>query len=168
VEDYAAFIRFAYPSLDVIWSELMDEHMLHEVEINPEGKVVDKMTEAVDKAIGETSFAYSPEYTAIRAPALTIDAIKPRTYYISTEYMTSEQQAELLAYFDNVVQPWNQLSNRKFRREVPHARGVEIPDGHHYVFISHEDLVFREMMAFLLAGAAHPKGFYPVLRTGNP
>ena len=133
----------------------MDEHLLHEVEINPQGKVVDRMSESIDQAIGATIFAYQPEYAQIRAPTLTIDAIKKSTYYISTDYMTSEQQAELIEYFDNVVQPWNLHSNEKFRREVPHARFVEIPDGHHYIFIPQEDLVFKEMMSFLLENSTH-------------
>jgi non-heme chloroperoxidase len=150
VADYAAFIKFAYPSLGSIWGELMDEQLLHEVEINPQGVVVDKMPASIDQAISATLSAYQPEFAKIRVPTLTIDALKKSTYYIATEYMTSEQQAELIAYFDNVVQPWNLQSNAKFRREVPHARIVEIPDGHHYIFIPHIELVFKEMMAFLL------------------
>ena len=150
IADYAAFIKFAYPSLGAIWGEVMDEHMLHEVEIDPQGKVVDRMSASIDQAIGATIFAYQPEFEKIRAPTLSVDAIKKSTYYISTEYMTSEQQAELIAYFDNVVQPWNLHSNAKFRREVPHAKIVEIPDGHHYCFIPQEDIVFNGMMSFLL------------------
>lgn len=150
VPDYAAFIKFAYPSLGAIWGELMDEHIHYSVEISPEGKVVDKMPDSVDRAISDTLSAYRPEDAQIRAPTLAIYAIKKNTYYISTDYMTSEQQAEMIEFFENVVQPWNHHSKEKFQRDVPHAKIVKIPDGHHYCFIQQEDRVFEEMMSFLL------------------
>ncbi len=34
--------------------------------------------------------------------------------------------------------------------DIPHARIIEIPDGHHYCFIAHEELVYDEMRKFLL------------------
>jgi pimeloyl-ACP methyl ester carboxylesterase len=37
----------------------------------------------------------------------------------------------------------------QFRRNAPHAKIVEIPKGHHYCFIKHEELVFDEMRKFL-------------------
>jgi pimeloyl-ACP methyl ester carboxylesterase len=39
----------------------------------------------------------------------------------------------------------------QFRREIPHAKIVEIPHGHHYCFLEHADVVFEEMNRFLLA-----------------
>jgi pimeloyl-ACP methyl ester carboxylesterase len=150
IQDYAAFIKYAYPTLGAIWGELMDEHLLHSVEISPEGKVVDKMPDSVDRAISDTLSAYRAEDAQIRAPTLAIYAIKKNTYYISTDYMTPDQQAEMIEFFDNVVQPWNHHSIEQFRRNVPHAKIVEIPGGHHYCFIQQEERVFEEMLSFLL------------------
>jgi pimeloyl-ACP methyl ester carboxylesterase len=154
ISDYAAFIRFAYPTLGAIWGELMDEHLSHEVKVSPEGKVVDKMSDSIDKAISDTLSAYKPEDTLIRAPTLAIYAIRKNTYYVSTDYMTPEQQAEMIEFSDNVALPWNRLSLEQFRRNVPHAKIVEIPDGHHYCFIPQADVVFKEMMSFLLENSA--------------
>jgi hypothetical protein len=64
--------------------------------------------------------------------------------------MTSEQQTEMIEFFDKIVQPWNQYSLDQFRREAPHAKVVDVPDGHHYVFIPQADVVFEAMMGFLL------------------
>jgi pimeloyl-ACP methyl ester carboxylesterase len=150
ISDCAAFIKFAYPSLGAIWGELMDEHLLHAVEISPEGKVVDKMSDAIDRSINDTLSAYHAEDTQIRAPTLGIYAIKKNTYYVSYEYMTTEQQSEMIEFFHQIVQPWYHHSINQFRRDVPHAKIVEIPDGHHYCFIQQEQLVFQEMMSFLL------------------
>ena len=45
---------------------------------------------------------------------------------------------------------WTRESIELFRKNVPHARIVEIPDGHHYCFIAQEELVYEEMRKFLL------------------
>jgi pimeloyl-ACP methyl ester carboxylesterase len=148
--DYAAFIKFAYPSLGVIWGELMDEHLSHEIKLSPEGKVVDKMSDGIDRAIGETFSAYRPEYAQMRAPALAIYAIKKNTSFVSLDYMTAEQQREMIEFFDRVSQPWNLGCIEQFRQEAPHAKIVEIPGGHHYCFIPQQELVFKEMRSFLL------------------
>jgi pimeloyl-ACP methyl ester carboxylesterase len=147
--DYAAFIKFAYPTLGAIWGEVMDEHLLHSVEINPDGILVDKMPDSIDRAISDTLSTYAPEYEQILAPTLAIYAIKKNTYYVAPDYMTPEQQAEMIEFFDNIAQPWNRHSMEQFRQAVPHARIVEIPEGHHYCFIQQEYPVFREMIAFL-------------------
>ena len=104
---------------------------------------MDKMSDDIDQAISATFFSYRPEYAQIRSPALSIYAIKKNTYYIAPDYMTSEQKVEMIEYFDNVVQPWNYQSIEQFRREAPHAKVVEIPDGHHYCFIQQEDHCFQ-------------------------
>jgi len=149
IPDYAAQVKYAYPALAAIWDELLDEHILHEVRMDADGKVVDKMSDEVGKAIHETVTGYVPEDSKIQAPVLSIYAIKDNTYYVSRDYMTEEQQAQVIQYFDAVVQPWNSHSIEQFRRNVPHARIVEIPGGHHYCFIKQEDIVFNEMRKFL-------------------
>ncbi len=146
----AAFIKFAYPSLGAIWGELMEEHMSHEVKFSPEGKVVDKMSPEIDAAIVATFSAYRPEYSLVRSPALGIFAIKKSTYYVSYDYMTPEQQAEMVAFEKNITRPWNEACREQFRREAPHARVVEIPDAHHYCFIPQADQVYEAMLDFLL------------------
>jgi non-heme chloroperoxidase len=152
LSEYAAFIKLAYPSLGAIWGEVMDVHLLHAVTLSPEGKVVEKTPDSIDQAISVTLSAYRPEDAQIRAPTLSIYALKNNTYYVAPAYMTAGQQAEMVAFFDTIVQPWNRHSLEQFRRSVPHARIVEIPGGHHYCFIQQEETVFKEMLSFLLEG----------------
>jgi hypothetical protein len=45
---------------------------------------------------------------------------------------------------------WTRESIELFRQNVPHAKVIEIPQGHHYCFIEQEELVYEEMRAFLL------------------
>jgi pimeloyl-ACP methyl ester carboxylesterase len=150
IQDYVEFIKRTYPSLGTIWGELMDEHILHEVCINSEGKVVDKMSDEISKAIDDTVASYVPEDAKIRVPVLGIYAIRENTYFVAPAYMTENQQAQMIEFFDKFQQPWNMHSIEQFRRNVPHARVVEIPRGHHYCFIKQAEIVFNEMRKFLL------------------
>jgi len=149
IQDYAAYLKKAYPSLGAVWDEVMNEQFLHEVKISPEGKVVDKMSDGINQAINDTVSGYAPEDAKIRAPVLSVYAIKDNTYYVSPDYMTDEQQAQMVEFFAAVIEPWNRQCIAQFQRNVPHARIVEIPHGHHYCFIKQEELVFEEMRKFL-------------------
>ena len=150
IEDYTASLKRAYPSLAMIWGEVMDEEVVHSVKITPEGKVVDKMSDAIGAAIHETLASYVPEDSKIQAPALSFFALTDSTYYLSADFMSEEQQAQIVEFFDTVLIPYNREWIEQFRRTVPHARVVEIPQGHHYCFIKQEELVFDEMKRFLL------------------
>jgi pimeloyl-ACP methyl ester carboxylesterase len=150
IQEQVAFLQKAYPSFAAIWGELMDEHHIHEVKRTPEGTMVYKMSDEISKAISNTVASYVPEDAKIRAPVLSIYAIKENTYSVAPAYMTEEQQAQMIDFFDRFQRPWSMHSIEEFRRNVPHARIVEIPNGHHYCFIKQEDLVFNEMRRFLL------------------
>ena len=149
IEDYAASLKRAYPSLAAIWSELMDEEVLHSVKRTPEGKVVDKMSDEIGKAIQETVASYVLEDSKIRAPVLSVFALPDSCSY-QASYMTGEQKAQVAEFIDTILNPYNRQWIAQFRRNVPHARVVEIPQGHHYCFIKQEELVFDEMRKFLL------------------
>lgn len=149
LEAYTASLKRGYPAMSAIWSELMDEEVRHTVKISPEGKVVERMPEAVGQALNATLYAYTPEDAQIRAPVLSIYAYTTSAYYLAPEYMTTEQQAQVIEFFDVLRPPVQKASIEAFRRSVPHAVIVEIPHGHHYCFIKHEELVFEEMRKFL-------------------
>jgi hypothetical protein len=134
VEDYVAFIKRAYPALAAIWSELMDEEVLHSVKRTPEGKVVDKMSDEIGKAIHDTVASYVLEDSKIRAPVLSFFALPDSSGY-QASYMTEEQKAQVAEFIDTILNPYNREWIAQFRRNVPHARIVEIPQGHHYCFI---------------------------------
>ncbi len=150
IEDYVAAVKRAYPSLAAIWGEELDEDVLHAVKTSPAGKIVDRMSEAIGGAISLTINSYQPEYSKIQAPALSIFAINDGAFYVSSDYMTAEQQAQVLEFYAIVRPALQQECIEQFRCAVPHARVVVIPKGHHYCFIKHPELVFDEMRKFLL------------------
>lgn len=150
IADYIATLKRLYPSFAVVWEDVMDEQTRHTVKTTAEGKVVDKMSESISKAIMDITYTYEPEYSKIRAPILSFHVIRDGSDFLSSEYMTEEQKAQVIDYFQNVLRPFNAQYLEQFCRDVPHAKIVEIPNGHHYCFIKQEEIVFNEMRTFLL------------------
>ena len=147
---YAATVTRLFPSLAVIWGEAMEDNLKHSIKEFPDGGWVDKMPDAINHAIRETVDSYKAPYTKIQAPLLSIFAIRDGSDYLSSEYMSADQKAQVLDYFKTILTPYVQQYIQQFRRAVPHARVFVIPDGHHYCFIKQEEPVFNEMKMFLL------------------
>jgi hypothetical protein len=80
---------------------------------------------------------------------LSIFSLRDGTDFLSSEYMTEEQKSRVLEYFSTDLLPQVHRSIDRFRRAVPHARVLEIPGGHHYCFLKHEQLVASAMRDFL-------------------
>jgi len=110
------------------------------------------MSDAINNAIRETVDSYTAPYTEIQAPLLSIFAIRDGSDYLSSEYMSADQKAQVLDYFKTVLTPHVQQYIEQFRRAIPNARVIVIPNGHHYCFIKQKEPVFNEMKMFLLDG----------------
>ncbi|MCL5998281.1 MAG: alpha/beta hydrolase [Chloroflexi bacterium] len=149
LSDFMYHYKKDYPANAACWCEAMDANLRHQMKISPEGKVVYKATEGISKACAETMFGYTPEYAKIRTPVLSIFPIRDNTYYV-TPFMTKEQQAQMMEFFDSVLLPWTRHCIEQFRRDVPHAKIVELAHSHTYCFITQEELVYNEMRRFLL------------------
>jgi len=149
IEDYIAANKRASPALAAIWSEVMDVEVLHSVTITPDGKVVDKMSDAIGATLHETIVHYVPEDAQIHAPVLSFFALTNSAIFLA-DFMSAEQQAQVIEFFDTVRTPWLRAWIEEYRRRVPQARVIEIPNGHHLCFIPQADFVFDEMRKFLL------------------
>jgi non-heme chloroperoxidase len=149
VEEYFASIRKAYPGLAAIWDESMQSQSLHEITLTTEGKVVDRMSDAIGAALMQAMTTYVPEDAKVKAPTLGIYAISNGRYYIA-EWMTEEQKMQVHEFFETVNDPWQAENIQIFKQNIPHAKVVEIPEGHHYCFLKNPDRVFEEMREFLL------------------
>ncbi len=151
IEDHVAATLKYYPFWADVWGKAMNEDLLHITEKNSEGKIVYKMPDSVGAALNNTMNSYQPEYSKIQAPILSIYALNGGDYYLSPDYMTKEQKELVFEYFDRVRPSFQRELIEQFRRSVPNAKIVDIPNGHHYCFIKHDELVFDEMRKFLLA-----------------
>ncbi len=148
--DYFAAMKRAYPSFTAIWEEWMEEQSRHEIMKTPEGKVVDRMSDAITTAINNTLTSYVPEDSKIQAPTLSFYAISNECYFLANDWMTEEQKSQVKEFFETISYSWIMENIEQFRRNVPHAKIIEIPQGHHYCFIRKEELVYEEMRNFLL------------------
>jgi pimeloyl-ACP methyl ester carboxylesterase len=150
-QDYFTYINRTFPSLAAIWGSVMEQQSLHEITVQPDGKVVDRMSSAIESGLNATLSSYEPEDARIQAPTLSFFVNQDGTGFISRETMTEAQQAQVLDYFQTARLAWFQRCLELFRLNVQHAKIVEIPHGNHYCFIKHEELVFDEMNKFLRA-----------------
>jgi pimeloyl-ACP methyl ester carboxylesterase len=148
--DYFAAMKRAYASFQTIWTEAMEEQSLHEIIQQPDGKIIDRMSDEISKAITDSLTSYVLEDSKIQAPALAFFALSKGVNAISDEWMTDQQKAEIMNHVEARENAWTRESIELFRRNVPHAKIVEIPYGHHYCFIEQEELVYEEMRKFLL------------------
>ena len=148
IEQYVASCKRANPALAAIWGKLMDEEVLNWVKKSPEGYVIDRMSPAISKALNDTLTSYTPEDSKIQAPVLSIYVILDSAYFLAPDYMTEGQKKQVVEFIDTLRPIHQRECIEQFRRNVPHARIVEIPKGHHYCFIKHEDFVFNEMSKF--------------------
>ena len=149
-EEYFAATKKAYPSFAPIWTKAMEQQSLHEITKTPEGKIVDKMSDEISKALMDTLTNYVLEDSKIKVPALAFFAMAKGLYSISDDWMTDDQKTQIMQHVAKVEDPWTRENIELFRKNVPHANVIEILDGHHYCFIKHEELVYEEMQKFLL------------------
>ena len=148
IEEFIAFTKRISPEIADIWGDHYAEEILHQVKTTPEGNVVDRMSDELNQRFINISRKYHPEDAQTKAPVLSIYAIWDR--FLFADYLTDEQKAKLLIFRKEIRLPVQRECIEQFRRDVPHARIVEIPQGHHWVFIKHEELVYDEMRKFLL------------------
>lgn len=150
IEEYASTVKQLYPSLAAIWGPEIEADLKANLTITTDGKVVEKMTDAINSALKDTITNYLPDYAGIRVPMLSIFVLCSGSYYLSSDFMKEDQKAQVLDFFDNVRKPYYEKYIEQFRGMVPNARIVVIPNGHHYCFLKHEEVVFNEMHSFLL------------------
>jgi pimeloyl-ACP methyl ester carboxylesterase len=147
-EEYIADFKRDFPEFAEIWSELWDEEFSHGVKINEAGVFIDRMPESIEKMMNENLVkAYAPKKVEAKIPTLSFYALKKPN--LSNAY-TEEQKATFDQFYRNVRNPFFNSLISEFQSRFPHAKIIEIPDGHHYCFVAQEELVYNEMREFLL------------------
>jgi len=148
IQEYIAYVQRIRPDLAEMWSELWDEETLHNVRTDASGKIAEKMSDELHSTIIHSLRDYVPEESTIQVPVLSFYAIWDKLLF--PEYLTEEQKALSAEFQHQVRLPVQRECIQQFRRNVPHAKVVEIPQGNHYCFIQQEELVYEEMRKFLL------------------
>lgn len=115
----------------------------------PDGRYLSDITPpTIDAAI--LNGLKHPAYSRIHTPALAFYAVPDSLVHMFPPGVTRDSTARRLAQrFFDVFRPWVAQERNRFRREMPNGRVVELHGAHHYLFMSHEADVIREMEAFL-------------------
>jgi pimeloyl-ACP methyl ester carboxylesterase len=147
-EEYIADFKRDFPYFAEIWSDLWEEEISHNVKVNEAGVFVDKMPASVETMMVDNLInGYAPKRVEAKIPTLSFYARrKPKLSNVYTE----EQKAAFDQFYRDVEEPFARSVISEFQSRFPHAKIIEIPNGHHYCFIVQEDLVDAEMRKFLL------------------
>jgi pimeloyl-ACP methyl ester carboxylesterase len=97
--------------------------------------------------------AWRQDYSRIQAPTLvlyTLATLKQRRPCVA-ESPDRERARRAQAFLDRKYRPYQLESVDRLRQQMPNAKVVELK-GHHFLFISNQDEVVREMRRFLLQG----------------
>jgi pimeloyl-ACP methyl ester carboxylesterase len=148
VEEYVEYLRCLRPDLDSLWNEIFDVTVMFDLEKNADGNFVEKDTSNIAHQMLESVATYDPQNANIRAPVLRFEAHNDP---VRPTYFTDEQRNAADDFHHNQWIPFARKVTARFKNEIPQAKIIAIPNGHHYCFISHEDLVYDEMKKFLLA-----------------
>jgi pimeloyl-ACP methyl ester carboxylesterase len=103
--------------------------------------------------------AWRQEYSSIQAPALVLYTAatleQRRPCVAASPDRDRARRAE--EFLDRRLRPYYLQSIDRVRRQMPSARLVELK-GHHFLFISNEEEVIKEMRSFLLDEGGSPRG----------
>jgi pimeloyl-ACP methyl ester carboxylesterase len=110
-------------------------------------------SETTDRILQDAmrSSARRQDYSKIRVPTLvlyTLATLEQRRPCVAHS-PDRKRAARAEAYLDRKYRPYQQASVDSIRRQMPNAKVVELK-GHHFLFISNQDEVVREMRQFLL------------------
>jgi len=147
-EEYIADVKRDIPEFAEIWSDLWEEEFRHGVMQNEDGIFVDRMPASVERQLVDNLITgYAPPKVEVVIPALYFFGERKRK--LSDNY-THEQKEAYERFYREVMQPYFKSVIAEIQGRFPHAKIVIIPNGHHYCFITQEDLVHDEMRRFLL------------------
>jgi non-heme chloroperoxidase len=132
------------------WSDALEADMHDTVTATPEGiKFV--MPSYVGEALMKGTQESHPDYTKVKAPALSFYAISSMSSFF---WLTPEVDARIRKkasdFLDEYVIPNQRKQIERFKREMIKGKVIEMPNTSHYCFIHKQDEVVREMQAFLL------------------
>lgn len=128
------------------WSDAV-ENDLRETSLASDGTIKATLSREVGQAIFKNAATYRPDYTKIKARALSFYVIPSLPLWVP---QNEESRRKAQEFLDNANAPYQRKNTEKFRREMRKGQVIELNNSHHYLFIKNQDEVVREMRKFLL------------------
>jgi non-heme chloroperoxidase len=141
-----------------LWSDALEADM-HEIVIaTPEG-IRPVMPSYVAQAIAKGTEESHPDYTKVKAPALSFYALSSMSsFFWLTPDADARMRKKAQDFLDEYIIPNQRQQIERFRRDMARGRVVEMPNTSHFCFIDKQDEVVREMRAFLLTKQDERRG----------
>src|SRR5262249_14057444 len=146
--------RASFPAAQAYWKKWAVEVTLPEAELRqmfqttPDGRVGGYRTPG---SIGQACRAgvEKPDFASIRVPVLSFVIMPSLASCLRSLQREDEDARAACAEVNAASRTLREERIKEFQRSVPQARVVVLPMAKHYVFISNEEDVLREMRAFL-------------------
>lgn len=146
VEEYAAYLKYIRPDLAQIWSPTWDRCITYSLVKTPQGKLIEKDNPSIDKQMIDSLSGYNPRNANIKVPVLSFVAFSNPT---QPEFYTEQQKKLMFEFYHEKLIPFRKKEMNMFINDIPQAKVIEIPEGHHYCFMAQEEFVYNEMRKFL-------------------
>jgi pimeloyl-ACP methyl ester carboxylesterase len=127
------------------WSDAVEAD-LRETSISPDGALKSALSREAGQGIFKNATDYRPDYTKIKAPALSLYVIPSVPLWVPQD---AEAQAKAKDYLQNVNLPYLTRNVDKFKKQIKRGRVVQISNSHHYLFLKSQAEVLRELRKFL-------------------
>lgn len=127
------------------WSDAVETD-LRETSLAPDGAIKATLSREVGQAIFKNAAEFRPDYTKIRARALSLYSLSGLPLWVP---QNEEARRKAQEFLDKVNSPYQRKNIEKFRKEMRKGRIIELRDSHHFLFIKSQDEVVREMRKFL-------------------
>jgi pimeloyl-ACP methyl ester carboxylesterase len=135
-----------------LWSNALEADMRATVVATPEG-IRPVMPGYVAQAIAKETEESHPDYTTVKAPALSFYALSSMSsFFWLTPEVDVRVRRKAQGFLDEYIIPNQRKQIERFKRDMVRGRVVEMPNTSHFCFIDKQDEVVREMRAFLLTG----------------
>lgn len=148
VDDYLEYCRRDYPFVTNRWDVWRDE-LLQEVDIEPDGRVRDRLTPKIAQKFRDGMQDFKPDYSSIRCPVISFYGMRD-----SHPRLPKDASSELVeaanAYWQNTVHGWIRENEERLQRAVKHSVVVEVRGVGHYLFLDKEEEVAEQIKRFLL------------------
>jgi non-heme chloroperoxidase len=142
--DLASFSALQQYYLRVLGFTYPEGELRQQWNSNPDGRVAKHR----DFPGYATIMSGMKKYTAVPVPALAIFAI-PHSQGKWVDNSKDTKVREAARAYSAALTPLTENQAKAFENGVPTARVVRLPGAHHYVYLSNEADVLREMRAFL-------------------
>jgi pimeloyl-ACP methyl ester carboxylesterase len=132
------------------WSEAQEAD-LRETIFGPGGRLKPSLAGGVASALSRGAGEFRPDFTLVKAPALSFHIIPSLSTYFPWLLPGSddEERKKAQEFLNARLIPIQRKRIERFRKEVTSGQVVVMPDTHHYLFITRRQEVARRVRAFL-------------------